>query len=148
MIGCLSHVQPRHVPWLGIKLVTFWFTGWWSIHWAIPAKAVCIIFLRFYLFISREKGKEKERERNISVWLPVTCPLLGTWPATQACALTGNQTRDVLIYRPALNPLSHTSQGSMSFEGNLFKQHLSLLNKFLKYYKNVNFHQLQGLCCS
>ena len=51
-----------------------------------------ILFLkRFYLFIFREKkGKEKERERNINVWLPLTCPILGTWPPTQACALTGN----------------------------------------------------------
>ena len=26
--------QPRHVPWLGIKLVTFWFSGQSYIHWA------------------------------------------------------------------------------------------------------------------
>ena len=32
-------------------------------------------------------------------------------PATQACALTGNQISDSLVRRPALNPLSHTSQG-------------------------------------
>ena len=38
-------------------------------------------------------------------------PYWGTWPATQACALTGNQTSDLLIRKPALNPLSHTSQG-------------------------------------
>ena len=38
-------------------------------------------------------------------------PLLGTWPTTQACALTGNQTSDLFVHRPALNPLSHTSQG-------------------------------------
>ena len=30
---------------------------------------------------------EKERERNIIVLLPLVCPLLWTWPATQACAL-------------------------------------------------------------
>ena len=35
-------------------------------------------------------------------------PLLGTWPTTEACALTGNQTGDSLVHRPALNPLSHT----------------------------------------
>ena len=45
------------------------------------------------------------------MWLPLTCPLLGAWPATQACALTGNQTNDPLVHRPALNPLGHTSQG-------------------------------------
>ena len=39
--------------------------------------------------------------------------LLGTWSTTQACALTGNQTSDPLVHRPALNPLTHTSQGSI-----------------------------------
>ena len=28
----------RHVPWLGIKLVTLWFAGRHSIHWATPAR--------------------------------------------------------------------------------------------------------------
>ena len=45
----------------------------------------------FFKFIFREReGREKERERNISVWLTFKWPPLGTWPATQACALTGN----------------------------------------------------------
>ena len=69
----------------------------------------------FYLFTFREKGREKERERNINVWLPLMHPLLGTWPATKACALTGNQTGDPLVCRPALNPLSHTCQGISAF---------------------------------
>ena len=43
--------------------------------------------------------------------LPLTHPQLGTWPTTQACALTGNRTSDPLVGRPALNPLNHTSQG-------------------------------------
>ena len=54
---------------------------------------------------------EKERERNINVWLPLAHPILRTWPATQARALAGNQTGDALVRRPALNPLSYTSQG-------------------------------------
>ena len=49
------------------------------------------------------------------MWLLLTCPSLGTWPATQACALTGNRTRDPLVHRLALNPLSHTSQGLSKF---------------------------------
>ena len=65
-----------------------------------------------YLFLERGGGREKERERNINVWLPLTCPLQGTLPATQACALTGNRSSDPLVGRPVLNPLSHTSQGS------------------------------------
>ena len=32
-------------------------------------------------------GNEKEKERNINVWLPLAHPLLGTWLTTQACAL-------------------------------------------------------------
>ena len=47
------------------------------------------------------------------MWLPLTCPLLGTWLATQACALTGNRTGNPLVRRLALDPLSHTSQGSI-----------------------------------
>ena len=45
-IGCLLHAphwgpgpQRRYVPWLGIKLATFWFTGQHSITWATPARA-------------------------------------------------------------------------------------------------------------
>ena len=30
---------------------------------------------------------ERGREGNINMWLPFERPLLGTWPATQACAL-------------------------------------------------------------
>ena len=45
------------------------------------------------------------------MWLPLTHPLLGTWPATQARALTWNQNIKHLVRGPALNPLSHTSQG-------------------------------------
>ena len=65
---------------------------------------------KIYLFLERGKGKETEKERNINVWLPLMCPELGTWPTTQACALTGNRTDDLLVHRPALSLLSHTSQ--------------------------------------
>ena len=61
-----------------------------------------------YLFLERGEGREKERERNFSVWLPLTHPQLGTWPTTQVCALTGNRTSDPLV-QPGLSPLSHTS---------------------------------------
>ena len=65
-----------------------------------------------YSFLERVEGREKERERNINVWLPLVCPLLGTWPTTQAWTLTGNRTGDSLVHRPALNALSHTSRGA------------------------------------
>ena len=47
-----------------------------------------------YLFLERGGVREKDRERNINVWLPLVHPQLGTWPTTQACALTGNGTSD------------------------------------------------------
>ena len=60
-----------------------------------------------------EEGRK--RERNISVWLPLAHHQLGTWPTTQARALTGNQTSDPLVRRLVLNSLSHTSQGCIKF---------------------------------
>ena len=48
--GCLTHTpnwgpgpHPRHVLWLGIKLVTLWFAGPLSIHWATPSRAIFFI---------------------------------------------------------------------------------------------------------
>ena len=70
---------------------------------------------RFYLFLERGEGREKERERHVNVWLPLVCPLLGTWPATKACALTGNATSNPLVRWLALSPLTHTSQGFTIF---------------------------------
>ena len=42
---------------------------------------------------------------------PSHTPPTGTWLATQACALTGNQISDFLVHRLMLNPRSHVSQG-------------------------------------
>ena len=50
----------------------------------------------------------------MNMWLPLVHPQLGPWPATQACALTGNGTGDPLVHRSELNPLSHTSQGAFN----------------------------------
>ena len=65
-----------------------------------------IFYLFIYLFIV---GGGRKRERNINVWLLLVCPLLGTWPGNQACALTGNRTSDPLVCRLVLNLLSYTS---------------------------------------
>ena len=53
----------------------------------------CIhIFFKDFIcsFPERSEERKKERERNISVWLPLLCFPLATWPTTQACALTRN----------------------------------------------------------
>ena len=99
-----------------------------------------LFFLRFiFLFLERGQRKEKERERstceiNIHL-LSFTHPQLGTWPTTQACALTGNRTSDLSICRPVLNPLSHTSQGFLIFKPLLLlgKKHQSKYLSALKY---------------
>ena len=80
----------------------------------VTAVSSCLFFktncLFIYLFLERGEGREKEREININVWLPLPCPQPGTWPATQACTLTGNRTSDPFVHRLAFNPLSHSSQ--------------------------------------
>ena len=54
----------------------------------------CLKKYFIYLFLERGEGREKQRERNITVWLPLMCP------TTQACALPGNGTCDPLVHRP------------------------------------------------
>ena len=77
------------------------------------------VYLFIYLFLERGEGREKERKRNVDVQeihpsvASLTIPM-GTLPATRACALTGNQTSNVLVHSLTLNPLSHTSQCSLS----------------------------------
>ena len=53
-------------------------------------------------------------KRNID-WLPLARPQLGTWPETQACALTRNRRDDLSFCGTTLNPLRHTSQGRSPF---------------------------------
>ena len=62
------------------------------------------IFKRFYLLIFRERGREgqKEEEKHrdgieTSFGCLSHAPQLGTEPAAQACALTGNRTGDFLL---------------------------------------------------
>ena len=76
-----------------------------------------------YLLFDRGEGREKGKEtlmckRNIG-WLPLACPQSGTWPTTQACALTGNPTSDLSLWgtcpthgaRPAMLMFSGLGHG-------------------------------------
>ena len=39
--------QPRCVPWLGIEP---WLTGWCSIYWATPSRAIVFFLINFFIF--------------------------------------------------------------------------------------------------
>ena len=105
---CVSHLEIYH---------TIQQTILWS--YSLSKTTFCLFIEFIYLFLEKGEGKGKGRrkkgrktlmcERNIH-WLPL-CPQLGTWPTTQACALTENRTSNPSVRRPTLNPLSHTSQG-------------------------------------
>ena len=76
-----------------------------------------LFFLRFYLYCFRERGREGEREREkhqcvreASIGCLLHAPQVGTWPATQACALIGNWTGNLSPCETMLNQLSHTSR--------------------------------------
>ena len=83
-------------------------------------------FLKDFYFLEREGEKHWCVSENPP--LPLTNPQPGTRSATQACALTGNWTGNLLVHSPVLNPVSHTIQGR--FWGQLF---LILLYIFLKW---------------
>ena len=96
-----------------------------------------MFFTIFYLLIFRKRGKEGERkeEKYQSVVASHVPPHWGlsNRPTTQARALTGNQTGNVLVCRPVLNPLSHTSQGrTCKFKTNI-------LNIFVVNYSLIPF---------
>ena len=88
---------------------------------------ICVTVLLNFLFLERED----ERARNIHQ-LPVAHPQLGTLPATQARAMTGNWTSDFSVCRLALNPLSYTSQGSKNFK--IDAEHFMWLSQFYKWH--------------
>ena len=55
--------QPRHVPCLGIKPVTFRLVGWTLTYWVTPVRATCGIFIKEkYFWITFVKKKERKKE--------------------------------------------------------------------------------------
>ena len=73
-----------------------------------------ILFFQYfiYLLLERVEGREKERERNINVWFPLTNPTGDLVHISGVCP-DWESNQDPLVCWPALNPLSHTSQSSI-----------------------------------
>ena len=65
-------------------------------------------FKKNYLFLERGEGREKERGRNISVWLPLTCPHTGDLARNPGMCPDRESNSDLLVCRLVINPLSHT----------------------------------------
>ena len=70
-------------------------------------------FFNLYLFIFRERGREGEREGEKHQCVVASrTPPTGDLAHNPGMCPDGNRTDDPLVCRLALNPLSHTSQGS------------------------------------
>ena len=61
------------------------------------------------------RGEEHQCERETPISCLSYAPHLGTEPATQACALTGNQTSDLLLCQTMANQPSHTGQDYIEY---------------------------------
>ena len=88
--------------------------AYWVWSWRVLAltRAVhlffnCFVF-RFYL----ERGRKLGRERNIRF---SGTPNWGLGLQPRHVSQTGNRTSEPLVHRPALNPVSHTSQSRKAF---------------------------------
>ena len=87
-----------------------------SIHLYKSSKNVNNLFVKdFIYFWERREGREKERERNINVWekhqlVAFHMLLTGDLAWNPGMCPIVNWTGDLLVPRPMLNPLSHTSQ--------------------------------------
>ena len=75
-----------------------------------------LFYIKAFIYLFLERGKEgRKRGRETSVSCLLHKPQPRNKPITQACALTGNRTRRLLLCSMMPNPPSHTDQGSIFF---------------------------------
>ena len=68
------------------------------------------MYYLYFIFFFREREREEETGRETLISYFSHVPQSGIEHASQACALTGNRTADLLLGRTMLNPLSHAGQ--------------------------------------
>ena len=78
--------------------------------------AIFLFFLGFYFWREGKRGRETLMCRRyvdqLLLVLLIVCPQLETWPDNPGMCPDWESNWWPLVYRLALNPLSHTSQGS------------------------------------
>ena len=84
------------------------------------------IFLKIYLFIFRERGREGEREKH-QCGVASRAPATGDLARNPGMCLCGNQTCNPLVRRPVLNPLSHASQVTYKIFNSSSQNHKNVL---------------------
>ena len=75
----------------------------------------CFLFFLKILFIFRERGRQREREGNISMWLPLACPQMGNLACNPGMCPDWETNQQRFGSQASTNPLSHTRQGSLFY---------------------------------
>ena len=132
---CRPGPHPRHVPWLEIELVTLWFEGYHSSHWALPVRAgFCFLY---------RKSIAQSTQCNLSdvhcVWttrhfLNVACTLL---PGCLVCILFLWQFPPYLYWAHLYHPSRSRCQMSFllqSFPWFLWANVISVLSESQQYF--------------
>ena len=113
-IHCDIIRAPLQILYNYIKPVLLCVSASFLVKYLHVIKSVCNS-ARCYFFKQQKIACWWDREVSQNTFLHLILSWLRYIPltATQECALTGNWTRNPLVHRPALNSLSHTSQGKI-----------------------------------
>ena len=79
---------------------------------------VTIYFLRLliYLFLDRGEGREKEKKRNITVWLPLAYPAPGNLACNSGVCPDWESNQEPFGWQAGAQSLRHTSQGFLKWD--------------------------------
>ena len=91
-----------------------WCLSWYNVS-SIKAEVMfCFFFPKDFIYLFLERGEGRKKGRETSMWEKHPLVASSTHPDgdwSQAYAMTGNQTGDLLLCRNTPNQLSHMGQG-------------------------------------